>query len=105
MDSRLKARWIEALRSGKFKQAEDQLKVIMYYTNDYKPIFGYCCLGVLCEISPSKAKQNSEETLLSKKTANEIFGPGHDQIQEDLAELNDSGAPFEFIAGFIQENL
>lgn len=36
----VKKRWVEALRSGKYKQAHGQL------THG----IGYCCLGVLCEV-------------------------------------------------------
>ncbi len=38
MDTNLKSKWIDALRSGEFKQAQGSLK-----HDD-----GYCCLGVLC---------------------------------------------------------
>lgn len=41
MDKELKARWIESLRSGKFKQAQNTLC-------DGE---GFCCLGVLLTIS------------------------------------------------------
>lgn len=41
MKEDIKNLWVEALRSGKYKQSKNRLK-----TDD-----GYCCLGVLCEIS------------------------------------------------------
>lgn len=37
----LKTKWIEALRSGKYRQTREILK-------DGK---GYCCLGVLCDVT------------------------------------------------------
>lgn len=40
MTPELKAKWIEALRSGEYKQTKDYL-----HTAE-----GYCCLGVLCEV-------------------------------------------------------
>lgn len=40
----LKARWLEALRSGKYTQGEGQLRSL-----DDK----FCCLGVLCDIVDS----------------------------------------------------
>lgn len=40
MNPEVKVRWLEALRSGKFKQGNGAL------CNEG----GYCCLGVLCEI-------------------------------------------------------
>lgn len=44
MNKEIKKLWIEALRSGKYKQGKGKLK------RDGK----YCCLGVLCAISPWK---------------------------------------------------
>ena len=41
----LKKKWIEALRSGRFKQGKNALK-----TNDK-----HCCLGVLCEVVITEA--------------------------------------------------
>jgi hypothetical protein len=42
MDAQLKAKWVEALRSGEFKQAQSELHDTR---ND-----SYCCLGVLCKV-------------------------------------------------------
>jgi len=41
MNQIIKQKWLEALRSGKYKQGRLALK-----TTDEK----YCCLGVLCEV-------------------------------------------------------
>jgi hypothetical protein len=41
MNQALKSKWLTALRSGNYKQSKMQLK-----SDD-----GYCCLGVLCEVS------------------------------------------------------
>lgn len=43
MDAQLKAKWVEALRSGEFKQGQGRLHNT---END-----SYCCLGVLCKLS------------------------------------------------------
>ena len=40
MNAQIKAKWIAALRSGKYSQTHGSL-----YMNS-----GYCCLGVLCEL-------------------------------------------------------
>ncbi len=42
MDSNLKTKWIEALRSGEYSQATEKL----HDENNG----GYCCLGVLCKV-------------------------------------------------------
>lgn len=41
LDPEVKAKWVEALRSGKYKQGR--------YNLHYKDT--YCCLGVLCEVA------------------------------------------------------
>lgn len=46
MNPELKKEWVSALRSGKFAQVQGKLK------NRVNGGYGYCCLGVLCEISP-----------------------------------------------------
>ena len=43
-----KTQWISALRSGKYKQARGQLKTSK----------GYCCLGVLCDLTAGEWKGN-----------------------------------------------
>ena len=46
MKEEVKDLWLEALRSGKFRQGRRRLKVML---PDGR--FEYCCLGVLCEIA------------------------------------------------------
>lgn len=43
MSPELKAQWVAALRSGKYKQGKTRL-----YTKEYN---SYCCMGVLCAIA------------------------------------------------------
>lgn len=61
MDQELKAKWVAALRSGKYKQAKGTL-------NDCGG--GYCCLGVLLDVSgrgdwrgPSYEIEADEESI------------------------------------------
>jgi len=42
----IKRRWVEALRSGQYRQTREQL---VDHNNTLGP--RYCCLGVLCEIA------------------------------------------------------
>ena len=49
MDKELKAKWLEALRSGKYQQGWNQLR-------DHKDRF--CCLGVLCDVYDSSQWKN-----------------------------------------------
>lgn len=43
MDAAIKAKWLEALRSGDYRQGTGHLRSV---SNDT-----YCCLGVLCDIA------------------------------------------------------
>lgn len=45
MDAQMKARWVKALRSGKYRQARGVLR-----TSDAEGQT-FCCLGVLCEVN------------------------------------------------------
>ena len=57
MDAQLKAKWVEALRSGEYSQARD----VLHDQQDG----GYCCLGVLCKVMGAE------------------FGPGSQEFEDD----------------------
>lgn len=50
MNQEIKARWLEALRSGDYKQTDGYLNISSAIPEDDE-FDGYCCLGVLCEIA------------------------------------------------------
>jgi len=99
-------KWIKALRSGKYKQTKGKLKGKV----------GYCCLGVLCEISgkdefKSKGYLGSFETLpkevvswagMKSRTGCFIINRDY-QTSESLSNLNDSGIKFKEIARIIHK--
>lgn len=125
MNAEMKAKWLEALRSGKFSQAQGILKV-----NPLNGEPGYCCLGVLCEISgygtwkddndyssPLTPEEQAQcEKMGDYATTDEAsgelssvllhrFGMTHGQ-QSELIDLNDAqGANFATIADYIEANL
>lgn len=108
----VKTKWLEALRSGKYKQTIGKLR---------KPN-GFCCLGVLydvtsknkwdndkdqyCTISGSDSNLNSADVsknlikVLDQPLKNDV-----DSIQGYLAENNDRGWGFKKIANWIEKNL
>jgi hypothetical protein len=51
MNEELKQKWVEALRSGKYKQGKQALR---------NKADCYCCLGVLCELSGLGKWQDNE---------------------------------------------
>lgn len=66
MDTRIKYRWTEALRSGDYKQTTGEL---------HQQNKGFCCLGVLCEIA---AKDGVVDIVID----NGSYGYGNDQDRE-----------------------
>lgn len=53
MDKNIKKLWVEALRSGKYKQGKNYLHRVIDGENRF------CCLGVLCKIADLAAKEIS----------------------------------------------
>jgi hypothetical protein len=103
MNEPLKARWLEALRSGRYKQGRGLLR-----SSKDK----YCCLGVLCNIiDPRKWRQSSIGPYYWDDDCRFIFGEalrtsGLDGgMMEQLAALNDCGFSFERIADQIEAHL
>ena len=98
--------WVEALRSGKYKKTYGRLK-----DNN-----GYCCLGVLCDISKvSKWEQdepynrftylnNTWDTpdVVMEWSGMENTDDDDRMSEEDLMGLNDKGFSFDEIADVIQ---
>jgi hypothetical protein len=134
MDAQLKAKWVEALRSGEYKQAKGKLHDTK---ND-----AFCCLGVLCKVMGAEfgpgqeEKENEDEDgmymdtydyvpvlngrVLSSNDDEELKDSFCKEIgiphQFDLIELNDgrgklgddnykAPAPFSEIADYIEKNL
>lgn len=119
MKADLKAKWLEALRSGKYEQGSGVLR-------DNADRF--CCLGVLCDLAGpfgwGKARLvntcvNQNDTEVDARPyeyADEVAettlpyplqkltGMTQSQITE-LIRLNDSGNDFEFIAKHIEQNI
>ena len=125
MKPAIKKLWVEALRSGKYKQGKSALKV------KTKKGFKYCCLGVLCELYQETHKKKLPE---GENNAFDIEGafrfdrettfPPHKVVrwaglsdrdpwldfpsgkQFTLSELNDEeGKKFFTIANLIEKNL
>jgi hypothetical protein len=100
-DQELKAKWVEALRSGEYRQTTGHLK-----TEN-----GYCCLGVLADIVDSSAWHrrngqwywNTGECLLPYSTQDYLnIGDATDT----LMDMNDSqDKSFDEIADYIEQNL
>lgn len=80
MDKAIKARWVAALRSGKYPQTEHSLHRVvpmpnaLYSENSDDPV-GFCCLGVLCDLYVQDGKLAS---LIIDSDGIERYGPVDD---------------------------
>ena len=103
MKKTFKKQWVEALRSGKFRQGAGAL----YEDRTY------CCLGVLCKVSGMDARSIRKVTDPDEDgTTNSTLGPEllkkfglTDEEQCHLAEMNDDGKSFKVIADHIDATL
>jgi hypothetical protein len=116
MNSQIKQKWIDALKSEEYQQTSSHL-----HTEQ-----GYCCLGVLCDLY-AKEKNNDEvqwdqyddhyeisgEGLVlpgevrewSGLSDNDVFYYDERKMPIYLAALNDGGMNFNQIAQVIEENI
>lgn len=119
MNRELKQKWVEALRSGEYLQAQERLKSEEWDEETEKPTGkeSYCCLGVLLDIWGEGRWEDFEyaytdsigdtcyvDTELNTDLLEEI-GLGY-SIQNKLIEMNDTeNLSFNEIAGYIEQNL
>lgn len=127
MDKKLKAKWIKALESKKYKKGVNRL-----CTQDGM----WCCLGVLCDIAderPTEKKwqkyssvfsvscytygkppaaehgspSNPENTAcyIPVTKARKWLGSKHSTTQKQLSQINDMSKTFEPVVKWIKENL
>lgn len=115
MDTEIKAKWIAALRSGKYQQTQKTLR----------DATGYCCLGVLCDVLGLGWEPSAEEGFFECRGSSEVLPDealslsgislSAPAVQKDgkyvgLAMLNDGGGTFlahtfAEIADLIEEQL
>lgn len=120
MNPEVKAKWVAALRSNKYKQGTGNLcetKQIRCVANDpeegYSHIYEedvdptrggttFCCLGVLGHVMGVLGGYMDGEEYLNVQDAGEF---GIVEVQGDLADMNDNGMTFEQIASYIEREL
>jgi hypothetical protein len=105
MDQKLKSKWVAALLSGDYKQTSNKLR-------EGNGSGGYCCIGVLCDIS-KLGEWGGHDTYNYQDSRSMTGVPlammprvGITQDVEDkLTRYNDSGKTFKWIAGYIKRYL
>ena len=102
MDAKIKQLWVNALRSGKYRQARGFLR-----KNG-----AMCCLGVLCEIQGMDWKKAKEEyfDFVTDDVPREFNAGLRRPQRHTLAEMNDGEMghkkhSFREIADYIAKNL
>lgn len=108
-------KWLEALESGEYKQAKDQLR------RTVGKGYEYCCLGVACQVAREiGVRKISDDVLRNElilpKSMQRLIGiddsgdfvdaveyRGH--AYSNLTQLNDSGVKFKTIARIIREQM
>lgn len=108
MKEEIKDRWVEALRSGKYKQGR---KVLKKGKN-------FCCLGVLCDITkdelglewnariPASDSLDGERLFLplSVKDYAGLSARNPGVGVKALSDMNDTGVKFNRIADLIEKH-
>ena len=112
MNKEIADKWVEALRSGKYKQTSGFLCRVF---PDGKE--SYCCLGVLCDIlgTPNEITKLANakaydgkynylpESVVEKcdlKTSRGVIA----HMSSNLSQINDRGESFTTIADIIEKN-
>lgn len=95
MNTKIKQEWITALRSGKYKQTRGSLK-------DSE---GYCCLGVLCELSPFEDWADGGYLSHDVRNWAELDNDNPQAGDNVLSQINDFGISFNEIADLIEKHL
>lgn len=108
MDKKIKAKWVKALESGKYRKTQGQLKGGS----------NYCCLGVLCSVTGTDFNPSSgslpeslrkkarisydKQMLLATANDGEL---NKSEMKQFPRYRNFTGASFRSIAQWIRENL
>lgn len=93
MKPSIKALWVEALRSGKFKQGQGKLKSERESSRGRPRQPKFCCLGVLREISPVPLKaQGEDDAYLNDASLKKVGLTTANQAL--LADMNDRDGDF-----------
>jgi hypothetical protein len=94
MDAQLKAKWVEALRSGEYEQCRDEL------TDG----FGFCCIGVGYQVLGEDCEEILEESDPTEMAAGALGLSG--DVERKLVRMNDDEKrSFAKIADYIEQNL
>lgn len=120
LDPEFKAKWVAALRSGEYKQGQNNGKISPNYLYDSLRSC-YCCLGVAGVVAGVPVGKMDRATYFGSYCPEyqieapdgfpvmlQVTGESHTagvNVALILAEMNDEGKSFNEIADWIEENL
>lgn len=90
------AEWLQALRSGNFKQTKRTLS---------DGAGGFCCLGVLCEVKGLQKKVVEDASSASGLHVTYIFDPTVDKDQTSTSLLDRGDASAAIIPGKYEDTI
>lgn len=103
MNKKTKAKWVKALRSGKYQQGRGALKRTLLENNT---TYEYCCLGVACDINiatPYSDYAPAKNIFYGSNVNNTFLSI---IIQDKLITFNDiKRKSFKWIAYYIERYL
>jgi hypothetical protein len=110
MKAELKQKWIEALRSGQYKQGNAYLAQTDEDTTD---AYRHCCLGVLAECAGEPRARLLGNEILDDIKRTDLLDrwdfrddAENESLQRRLAKMNDDGGlSFAEIADWIEKNV
>lgn len=86
MNKNVKAKWVEALRSGRYVQGNHALHRVSTPDEVWEPV-GYCCLGVLCDLA-------AQEGIVEEREIEERDGEDRVSRFVSVEDDNDQSAVF-----------
>ena len=88
MNSEVKAKWLEALRSGKYRQSRYKLRSLDN---------GFCCLGVLCDIYTKEVGGSWKLDKAGLSDSYEMVSDsGHESVRSELPSFVRNWADLEW---------
>jgi len=112
MDPELKAKWLRALRSGRYKQIRGWLTSRSATTPGQPKATedSFCCLGVLAKVSREKweTRGGAASAWVPVGSCPYLYRAGDELTPDEagtLSNMNDDGRSFREIADWIETNL
>jgi hypothetical protein len=105
--------WIDALRSGKYKQTDSRLRDTNAWLGKDRRGTGFCCLGVLCDLAIKDGGLGEWDEANGPKSLSPTPPPAmlrwlglDNDMTNHLINLNDDhGKTFKQIAKVIEEDI